>query len=375
MAKPLRAAKFVTERARHQGRDVWLTLDADTLAIEPHVMEYALHLTGNGSAENTIKAYIGRVTRFLNWAHQVGVDWKTISLAQLARFKWSVQGEAASPRTVDGIPTAVIGFLRYQGIAGTISPEIADRTVEQRRLRYMPASFDSGENRRWLTGRSRLLRVKLAEHPPQTLSAEQVEQTIQRCCGTARDRFLLRLLYSTGIRIGEALGLRREDIHFLPDSTHLGCQIAGAHLHVRRRLNTNRASAKTRMPRAIPVTSELVQAYVDYMHERLALPEAEQSDFVLVNLYSTNCGAPMTYSNVRQWMESLSKQMGFRIRPHMLRHTAASRWLHEGGATVDTVQTLLGHVSAASTSVYLHPEAAHMRAAVEAVAKSIEERL
>lgn len=375
MAHHERPAKFVTERARQAGMDVWLALDSETLAIEPHVMEYALHLTGNGSAENTIKAYIGRVTRFLNWAHAAGVDWKTISLAQLARFKWSVQGDAASPRTVDGALTAVIGFLRYQGIAGTISPEIAARTMEQRRLRYMPESFDSGENRQWLTVRSRLLRVKHAEHPPQCLTAEQVEETIQRCCDTARDRFLLRLLYATGIRIGEALGLRREDIHFLPDSTHLGCQISGAHLHVRRRLNSNKAYAKTRMPRTVPVTSELVEAYVDYMHERLALPDAPQCDFVLVNLYSTNCGAPISYSNVRQWMESLSTQMGFRIRPHMLRHTAASQWLHEGGATVDTVQTLLGHVCASSTSIYLHPEAAHMRAAVEAVAKSIEERL
>lgn len=247
--------------------------------------------------------------------------------------------------------------------------------MEQRRLRYMPASFDAGEDGQWLTVRSRVLRVKHAEHPPKTLSAEQVEATILRCCNTARDRFLFRLLYSTGIRVGEALGLRREDIHFLPESTHMGCQIAGPHVHVRRRLNSNRASSKTRMPRAIPVAADLVTAYVDYMHERLAVTDAVDSDFVLVNLYSTNCGAPMSYGNVRQWMESLSKQMGFRIRPHMLRHTAASRWLHEGGATVDTVQALLGHVSASSTSVYLHPEAAHMRAAVEAVAKSIEEKL
>lgn len=117
------AAKFVTERALLNGRQVWLALDAETLAIEPHVRDYALHLTGNGSAENTIKAYIGRVTRFLNWTNEVGVDWKTISLAQLARFKWSVQGDAASEGDPIGGPVAM-----QLGVGGSWS------TVERTRL-------------------------------------------------------------------------------------------------------------------------------------------------------------------------------------------------------------------------------------------------
>lgn len=53
--------------------------------------------------------------------------------------------------------------------------------------------------------------------------------------GRARDRFLIALLACTGLRIGEALGLRRGDMHLLASSRVLGCGADGTHLHVRRR--------------------------------------------------------------------------------------------------------------------------------------------
>ncbi|WP_071803480.1 tyrosine-type recombinase/integrase [Couchioplanes caeruleus] len=65
------------------------------------------------------------------------------------------------------------------------------------------------------------------------LTVEQVARLVD-VTRHARDRFLVLLLWSTGIRIGEALGLRREDMHLLADSQALGCQVRGPHVHVRR---------------------------------------------------------------------------------------------------------------------------------------------
>lgn len=73
--------------------------------------------------------------------------------------------------------------------------------------------------------------------------------------GNHRDRLLVAMLVESGMRIGEALGLRTEDLHFFHDSRSLGCGTSGPHVHVRRRRNPNAALSKSARPRVIPVTA------------------------------------------------------------------------------------------------------------------------
>ncbi|MFF9811108.1 hypothetical protein ACF1G5_39535 [Streptomyces coeruleorubidus] len=61
-------------------------------------------------------------------------------------------------------------------------------------------------------------------------------------------------------------------MHFLPDSSSLGCRIEGPHVHVRRRSNSS-AYAKSRQSRWIPVEAETVALYADYRYERNETPE------------------------------------------------------------------------------------------------------
>jgi site-specific recombinase XerD len=75
----------------------------------------------------------------------------------------------------------------------------------------------------------------------------------------------------------------------------------------------------------------------------------------------------MTYRAAKGWFERLAAACGFPVRPHMLRHTAATNWVR-AGIDLDVVQALLGHVSLASTTVYLHARDEDKRRAVEAVA-------
>jgi site-specific recombinase XerD len=70
---------------------------------------------------------------------------------------------------------------------------------------------------------------------------------------------------------------------------------------------------------------------------------------------------------VKDLFDRLAGECGFPVRPHMLRHSAATRWI-EAGVAPDVVQALLGHVAFASTSVYLHAFTERMRAAVEQTA-------
>lgn len=75
----------------------------------------------------------------------------------------------------------------------------------------------------------------------------------------------------------------------------------------------------------------------------------------------------MSYANTKELFDRLGRACGFPVRPHMFRHTAATRWL-EAGAAPDVVQALLGHVSFASTAIYLHASRERMRDALERTA-------
>lgn len=157
----------------------------------------------------------------------------------------------------------------------------------------------------------------------------------------------------TGVRIGEALGTCRPDLHFLARSEALGCRLGGPHMHVVRRMNANGALAKSRYPRSIPATDETVDAYADYQYERARLDPEGADDAVFVNLFHAPRGRAMSYASTKELFDRLGRDCGFPVGPHMFRHTAATRWL-EAGVAPDVVQALLGHVSFASTSVYLH---------------------
>ena len=80
----------------------------------------------------------------------------------------------------------------------------------------------------------------------------------------------------------------------------------------------------------------------------------------------------MTYSNAYQLISRLGRHCGFRATPHMFRHSAATAWIG-AGSEVDVVQTLLGHASPVSTSIYVHASEERTRAAVTTV-QAVRER-
>jgi integrase/recombinase XerD len=169
------------------------------------------------------------------------------------------------------------------------------------------------------------------------------------------------------MRIGEALGLRTEDVHLLPNSRALGCAVDGAHFHVNRRIdNVNDALAKSRLPRHLPVADAFVGDYRDYQYERFVRLADQHSAHLFVNYEGSGVGQPMSYSNVYKIVARLGRRCGFRATPHMFRHSAATAWV-EAGSDVDVVQRLLGHASPTSTAIYLHASDTRMREAVTAV--------
>lgn len=333
-----------------------------------------------GRKPNTGKTYAGRLALYLSYCQEFGVDWTRPSMAQLHRFQRWLVDEPLPPRgrrsriepryreesTANAITGTMGDFLAWCSLLGKVPPTVVSQLIQPRFLRFPPPGFDAGENGQNRQIEGKRLKFNVAVPGFEWLSDDEIQQ-ILAVTDHARDRFLVGLLADTGMRIGEALGLRREDMHFLPNSRSLGCRVDGPHIHVRRRVNTNGAFAKSVRPRWIPVGGDTVELYTDYRYERDEVPEAEGGDMVFVNLFRAPLGGAMKYPSTYELFKRLADRAGFRARPHMLRHSAITRWVRSG-VPRDVCQDMAGHASPASMDPYTHATDQDKRDAVELVA-------
>ena len=197
----------------------------------------------------------------------------------------------------------------------------------------------------------RVIALSAQRKLPCVLTAAEV-QTILDVCEHLRDRFLFAVLFDTGMRIGEALGLRHEDI-----------AAAESQITVRPRRNDNGARSKSHNPRTIPVSAELVRLYADYLHQEYGDLD---SDYVFVNLWGRPHGHPLTYTAVYDLVKRLRQRTGIDFNPHWYRHTAATRMLRDG-VPIATVSKLLGHADITTNAgVYGHLSVEDARKSLEA---------
>ncbi|WP_405886160.1 site-specific integrase (plasmid) [Streptomyces sp. NBC_01136] len=359
----------------------WVVVDAGTYALHPQATAYLASLRSRGCSPNTERAYAGRVALYLNYCQERGIGWAAPGFLQLTGLqRWlvaeplaprsgrrpSLEPRFRSPGTANAVMTVVSGFLRFGAVHGWVAPQTVAVLSEPKQLFHLPPGYDPGEAGQLRTVEAAAFRFALTDPGYQDLSSEQIAAVIV-LAGRARDRFLIALLACTGLRIGEALGLRRGDMHLLASSRVLGCGTDGPHLHVRRRTdNPNGALAKSRRSRIIPVTADLVALYTDYQYERDAAGPAADSEMVFVNLFRAPLGRAMSYPNAKDLFDRLARTADHPFRPHMLRHSAATTWLRSG-ADRDVVQRLLGHVSPLSMERYRHVDDTETRQVVERV--------
>jgi len=177
-------------------------------------------------------------------------------------------------------------------------------------------------------------------------------QAILDACEHLRDRFLFALLHDSGMRIGEALGLRHADI------AAAECAVTVVSRH-----NANGARSKSRAPRTIPVSAQLIRLWSDYLHQEYAVLD---SDYVFVNLFARPRGQALTYPAVYDLVLRLRRRTGIDFDPHWCRHSMATRALRDG-VPIEVVSKLLGHASVTTTlSIYGHLTAEDARKALEA---------
>jgi integrase len=270
-------------------------------------------------------------------------------------------------RRVNAVLTAVRGMVTHAVAAGQAPPHLVPLLYEVADDRDLPAEARGEDGRMACRLRVRH-RLREDERPVDRASDAEIAALL-RACRSSRDRLVVLLMARAGLRRGEMCGLRRCDVHLLPDSRALGCEVPGAHVHVVRRPNPNGAWAKSRRQRPVPLDFVTVQAFDSYEFERMGVPRASVSDFVLVNLFREPIGAPMCPDAVNDLITAGARRAGLArpVTPHQLRHAFGSNVADAGGAA-DEIADLMGHRSLSSTKVYLHPDPARLRAAVDRVA-------
>ena len=199
-------------------------------------------------------------------------------------------------------------FFRFLKARQRITDDPADVLVLPRLERYLPDTLNEAET-------ERLLQVDLHRRP-----------------FPKRDRAILELLYSSGLRISELTGARLEQIN-LED-------------------RFIRVTGKGNKTRLVPIGRKACEAINDYLEtERRALVMPRTGS----ELFLSRHGKKLTRQRIWQIVKEIAELGGFEIRiyPHLLRHSFATHLL-SNGADLRIIQELLGHADISTTQIYTH---------------------
>jgi integrase/recombinase XerD len=331
-----------------QDRVSWLVIGDDYLPIGP-IHEYLTYLEDLERSPHTIRAYAHHLCLFWQYLQHTHCDWTSVGLSELAEFvSWlrqphtdfvSLQEETSrrSETTINAILSAVTMLYEYHTRVGRVEGSAFYQEQRLPNRRYKGLLYHISKHKPVHT---RLVKLKAPRRIPGTLTAEEVGQLIA-ACQRLRDKFLVSLLYESGVRVGVALGLRHENIHSWDNVIWV----------VPRANNRNGARAKTREAYSIPVSPSLMRLYTDYLLHEFA---ATDSDYVFVNLWEGTRGQPMKYETVADLFRRLGAKTGLAVHPHLLRHTHATDLLRSG-MDAAYVQKRLGHASVQTTiNTYVH---------------------
>jgi integrase/recombinase XerC/integrase/recombinase XerD len=289
--------------------------------------DFAADLTRRAVSRNTVHAYGSDAHQLAGWATSQGLEPEALSMRALRRYVAGLSEQGHSPTTVARKLAAVRAMFRVQ--------------VQQGALAQNPAELISAPKR--------------PRNLPRVLKRDEIETLLDRIPATTaleqRDRALLELAYSSGLRAEELVTLELGAIDFDAE--------------------TVRVEGKGGKSRIVPVGEHALAAITRYLeHARPALrsERGAENQPQIEPLFLSKSGRRLSTSDIRRrlrtWTRSLQGSVPAlaEAHPHTLRHTFATHLL-EGGADLRAIQELLGHSTISTTQVYTRVESARLRAA------------
>jgi site-specific recombinase XerD len=254
-------------------------------------------------SDATRRAYGGDVGEFCTWLEDRGTSLEAVDVRVLADYvAWlggARRGRKLAPATISRKLAAVRAFLRH-----ALGPErVPDARLGPRRARRLP------------------------DAP----AAAEIERTLEALEGdgpvSLRNRALVELVYSAGLRSAEAVGLDLGDVDFEQEL-----------VHIRR--------GKGGKERVVPLGEEAALWLARYLRDARPSLARGANDALFLSKH----GRRLDTSTLRRIVP----------HPHRLRHAFATHLL-DGGADLRTIQELLGHSSLSTTQVYSHVDPRHLR--------------
>lgn len=276
---------------------------------------YEANLVATASAPKTVKAYRRDLHEVALWAGRAELAPDEVGHRDLRRYAASLSSRGLAASTIARKLAAIRGFYAFLLRTG--------------RVKQNPADLVSAP--------------KAESKLPTVLTVEQMEQLLDRVPARTpleiRDRAMLELAYSCGLRSEELISIQTTSLDF--DSEQI--DVVG------------KGSRHRRLPMGEPA-QRAVEAYLSRARPSLVADRSERALFLSRN------GRRLSPSDVSRrlsiWVREAANAGG--ISPHALRHSFATHLL-EGGADLRTIQELLGHSSISTTQVYTHLDAARLR--------------
>jgi integrase/recombinase XerD len=286
-------------------------------AVSTLVDRYLTHLrVERAVSPETLRAYAGDLTRFLEWCDRDGADPLALTPQRLRRYLAEMDRARYSRRTIARRLSSVRSFFAFLQEEGVPSLDAAAVVATPK----MPA---------------RLPRIV----PSDVLSA-LLDAPDQADPAGARDAAILEILYATGARVSEIAGLSLGDI----DLTQGQVRVTG----------------KGQKQRIVPLHQESVRRIRHYLAAgRPSLVRDPSETAIFLNRRGTRLSDGGIRRLMSRYMSLVGGAAG--LTPHTLRHTFATHLL-EAGADLRSVQELLGHVALSTTQIYTHLGMKRLRA-------------
>jgi len=253
-------------------------------------------------------------------------DWNELDSQHVRTFAAHSHAGGLSPRSIQRRLSAVRSFYAFLMRETAVAAERPAPRADRRRISTLNPAYD-------------VRAPKAARRLPQTLDADQMARLLQIPAGdrlAARDHAMMELLYSSGLRLAELVGL---DV----TSVDLKDRVV-------------RVLGKGRKARIVPVGRAAVQALSAWLTQRATF--ARQDEVALfVGRSGRRLGPRSVQLRLAYW--GRRQGLGLRVHPHLFRHSFASHLLESGGE-LRGVQELLGHADISTTQIYTHLDFQHL---------------
>ena len=264
-----------------------------------------------GLSANTVTAYRRDLLKFDDFAKKRKLTLESVSRDNLVEFLASLYRQKLESRTVARHLVTLRNFFRFAQLHELISTDPS-------------LNLESPKIRRSLPGYLRLEEIE-------RLLAQPDDKTPLGL----RDRAMLDVLYSTGLRVSELISLRVMDL-----DTAVGCI---------------RCIGKGDKERIVPIGKKALALVERYLRDARPKLIGKGKQALATTLFINRRGAPLSRVGVWKILSAYGRKAGLRssLTPHMLRHSFATHLL-ERGADLRSVQLMLGHSDISTTQIYTH---------------------